>query len=43
MTPAWRIETTEGAFLVLTRFDTDKPEQHARAMYIDAPHVRACE
>ena len=31
MTPAWRIETTEGAFLILTRFDTDKPEQRARA------------
>ena len=32
MTPAWRIETTEGAFLILTRFDTDKPEQRARAL-----------
>ena len=32
MTPAWRIETTEGPFLILTRFDTDKPEQRARAL-----------
>ncbi len=32
MTPAWRIETIEGAFLILTRFDTDKPEQRARAL-----------
>ena len=32
MTPAWRIETTEGAFLILTRFDTDKAEQRAKAM-----------
>ena len=31
-TPAWRIETTEGACLILTRFDTDNPEQRARAM-----------
>jgi hypothetical protein len=30
MTPAWRIETTKGAFLILTRFDTDKPEQRRR-------------
>ena len=32
MMPAWRIETTDGAFLILTRFDTDKPAQRARAM-----------
>jgi len=41
MTLAWRIETTEGAFLVLTRFDTDKPEQRARAMYTLMPHTCA--
>ena len=41
MTPAWRIDTTEGAFLVLTRFDTDKPEQRARAMYTLMPHTCA--
>ena len=29
--PAWRITTPEGSFLVLTRFDTDKPEQRERA------------
>jgi hypothetical protein len=23
--PAWRIETPEGAWLILTRFDPDKP------------------
>jgi hypothetical protein len=34
MTPAWRIETTEGAFLILTRFDTDKPEQRERALFL---------
>ena len=32
MTPAWRIETTEGVFLIFTRFDTGKPEQRARAL-----------
>ena len=32
MMPAWRIETTDGAFLILTRFDTDKPQQRARAL-----------
>jgi len=32
MVPAWRIGTPEGAFLILTRFDTDKPEQRERAM-----------
>ena len=32
MTPAWRIETTEGAFLIFRRFDTDKADQRARAM-----------
>ena len=29
--PAWRIETSEGAFLILTRFDPDKPTQRERA------------
>jgi hypothetical protein len=32
--PAWRIETDEGAFLVLTRFDPDKPEQRERALIL---------
>jgi hypothetical protein len=32
--PAWRIETDEGAFLVLTRFDSDKPEQRERALIL---------
>ena len=32
LVPAWRIETTEGAFLILTRFDTDNPDQRARAI-----------
>ena len=32
--PAWRIETPEGAFLVLTRFDEDKPEQRERALLL---------
>ena len=32
--PAWRITTPEGAFLVLTRFDTDKPEQRRRALLL---------
>jgi hypothetical protein len=34
MTPAWRIETIEGAFLVLTRFDTDKPELRDRTLQL---------
>ena len=28
--PAWRINTPEGAYLVFTRFDHDKPEQRER-------------
>jgi hypothetical protein len=32
--PAWRITTPEGSFLVLTRFDTDKPEQRERALFL---------
>ena len=32
LTPAWRIETTEGAFLIFTRFDTAKPEQREHAI-----------
>ena len=43
MTPVWRIETTEGAFLVLTRFDTDKPEQRARAMLMPRTCAHASE
>ena len=30
--PAWRITTPEGTFLVLTRFDTAKPEQRDHAI-----------
>lgn len=32
--PAWRIATPEGPFLVLTRFDEDKPEQRERALFL---------
>lgn len=32
--PAWRISTPEGAFLVLTSFDQDKPEQRERALLL---------
>ena len=32
--PAWRITTSEGSFLILTRFDTDKPEQRERALFL---------
>lgn len=32
--PAWRIETPEGAFVVLTRFAPDKPEQRERALFL---------
>jgi len=32
--PAWRITTPEGSYLVLTRFDTDKREQHERALLL---------
>jgi hypothetical protein len=28
--PAWRITTADGIYLILTRFDHDKPEQSAR-------------
>jgi hypothetical protein len=34
VTPAWRITTPEGSYLVLTRFDTDKPEQRERALFL---------
>jgi hypothetical protein len=34
MLPAWRIQTFEGAFLILTRFDPDKPEQRERALFL---------
>jgi hypothetical protein len=30
--PAWRILTPEGDFLILTRFDPDKPEQRERML-----------
>ena len=32
--PAWRITTPEGSYLVLTRFDTDKPQQRERALML---------
>jgi hypothetical protein len=32
MVPAWRIETPEGAFLILTQFRSDKTEQRERAL-----------
>ena len=32
--PAWRISTTKGTFLILTRFDTDKIEQRNRALHL---------
>jgi hypothetical protein len=32
--PAWRITTLEGAFLILTRFDSDKPGQRERATFL---------
>ena len=32
--PAWRIMTPEGAFLIFTRFDTDKPEQREYAIVL---------
>jgi hypothetical protein len=34
MIPAWRIGTPEGAFLILGRFDPDKPGQRERSMYL---------
>src|ERR1700693_3028279 len=30
--PAWRILTPEGDFLILTRFDADKPDQRERML-----------
>jgi hypothetical protein len=30
--PAWRVLTPDGDFLILTRFDPDKPEQRERAL-----------
>ena len=32
--PAWRIETPDGAWLILTRFDPDKPGQSDRALHL---------
>jgi hypothetical protein len=34
MVPAWRIATAEGTFLILTRFNTDKPAQRDRALVL---------
>ena len=32
--PAWRITTPEGAFLIFTRLDVNKPEQRAHAIVL---------
>ena len=32
--PAWRIETPDGAWLILTKFDPDKPGHSDRALYL---------
>jgi hypothetical protein len=32
--PAWRINTAEGTFLILTRFDTDKDEHRERTLFL---------
>ena len=32
LVPAWRIITPEGQFVILTRFDPDKPEQRERTL-----------
>jgi hypothetical protein len=32
--PAWRLETPDGAWLILTRFDPDKPGQFDRALHL---------
>jgi hypothetical protein len=32
--PAWRVETPDGAWLILTRFDPAKPGQSERALYL---------
>jgi hypothetical protein len=32
--PAWRVNTPEGSYLVLTPFDTDKPERRERALLL---------
>jgi hypothetical protein len=32
--PAWRIETPDGAWMILTRFDPDKPGQRQRATHL---------
>ena len=34
MTPAWRIATPVGTFLIFTRFDTDKDDQRGRAQFL---------
>jgi hypothetical protein len=32
--PSWHVITPEGDFLILTRFDPDKPEQRERMLYL---------
>ena len=32
--PAWRVETPDGAWLILTRFDPAKPGQSDRVLYL---------
>src|SRR5688572_21824601 len=32
--PAWRIETPEGVFLILTPFDAARPEQREKALFL---------
>ena len=39
--PAWRVLASEGDFLILTRFDPDKPEQRERAFAL-VPRFMAC-
>jgi hypothetical protein len=34
LAPTWRIETPEGAFLIPTPFDSEKPEQRERAIFL---------
>ena len=34
LVPMWRIETPEGNFLISTPFDTGKPEQRERALFL---------
>jgi hypothetical protein len=34
LVPTWRIASPQGDFLILTRFDTDKPEQREHALVL---------